>query len=148
MEREAVVVQVKENTAWVHLLKHSACANCGACGMSSQPEAKVVLPAGVELSPGDRVKVLLKPSEFLGAVLLVYLLPLFFFIFGYLLGERLFRTFGPSGWEEAGGVLFGALLMLLCYLGIHQYEKRLVVSGRYQLKLEKIIESNSVKRKS
>lgn len=148
MEREAVVVQVKEDTARVQLLKHSTCANCGACGAGSQPEAEVVLPAGVELSPGDRVQVRLNSSEFLGAVLLVYLLPLFFFIFGYLLGERLFRTFGPSGWEEAGGVLSGAFLMLLWYLGIHRYEKRLVVSGRYRLKLEKIIERNSVERKS
>lgn len=148
MEKEALVIAVEDGSARVRMMRHSACAKCGACTMGGVPEMELVLPTGLKLQPGDRVLITMNSAEFLRAAILVYLIPLIFFILGYLAGAYLFRWYGPSGWEEAGGVATGFFLLILSYLGIHRYDRRLVDSRKYQLKIAAVIERSSAEMES
>ncbi|HEY8344420.1 MAG TPA: SoxR reducing system RseC family protein [Bacillota bacterium] len=138
MQKEACVVAVEEDAVRVRLLRHSACAKCGACTMGENPETEVTLRhiahlQELNLKPGDRVTLVYKANEFLHAVLLVYLVPLFLFILGYLIGARLFALYASSRWREGGGVLSGLLLMFLSYLGLNRYDRWLARQDKYRI---------------
>ncbi|HHU50614.1 MAG TPA: SoxR reducing system RseC family protein [Firmicutes bacterium] len=138
MQKEACVVAVEEDAVRVRLLRHSACAKCGACTMGENPETEVTLKhiahlQELNLKPGDRVTLVYKANEFLRAVLLVYLVPLLLFILGYLIGARLFTLYVSARWGEGGGVLSGLLLMILSYLGLNRYDRWLARQEKYRI---------------
>ena len=138
MQKEACVVAVEEGAVRVRLLRHSACAKCGACTMGENPETEVTLKhiahfEELNLKPGDRVTLVYNANEFLRAALLLYLVPLILFILGYLIGDRLLTLYAFPRWREGGGVLAGLLLMILSYLGLNRYDRRLARQEKYRI---------------
>ena len=76
-----VVKEITPEKISVEIVSESACGACSAAGVCSAAEAKkkeISLPASAygNLSVGDRVEVVLKPSMGVKAVVLAYVLPL------------------------------------------------------------------------
>ena len=143
MEKEAWVVEVKGDEVRLRYMRHSACSNCGACLVFGQGpgEEEVVLPNNTfELKKGDRVAVGLNSTSLLRASLLVYMVPLLFFLLGYLGGARLGVILKGTAWVEAGGVIGGAVALIFAYLGLNFYDRNLRKSPRYQPQVTRVLE--------
>lgn len=143
MEKEAWVVDVSGDEVRLRYTRHSACRKCGACLVfgNSHGEQELVLPKDrVEVAKGDRVLVGLKDSSILQASFLVYALPLFFFLLGYLGGARLGTIFQGEAWAEGGGLLGGVFALVLAYGGLNRYDRRLRKTDRYQPYIVRVLE--------
>jgi sigma-E factor negative regulatory protein RseC len=138
MEKEAWVVGVEGENIRLRYLRHSACANCGACLTMGRKDQELVLPNKMNLQVGDKVVVGLSSSSFLRATLIVYMVPLLFFLLGYVVGDFCLMSLGLSKWREAGGMISGLLFLFLTYKGINLYDRRLKEVERYQLKILRI----------
>jgi sigma-E factor negative regulatory protein RseC len=141
MEKEARVVALEEGAVRVRLLRHSACAKCGVCTMGENPETEMTLKRiahleELNLKPGDQVTLVYSANDFLRATLLVYLVPLLLFILGFLGGSHLLTRYASPRWQEGGGVCFGLLLMVLGYLGINLYDRRLARKEEYRIAIK------------
>ncbi|NLM37398.1 MAG: SoxR reducing system RseC family protein [Firmicutes bacterium] len=126
---------VNEDEVRLRYIRHAACRECGACLVfgNNLGEQELVLPRDqLVLAKGDRVLIGLKDSSVVKASFLVYALPLFFFLLGYLGGARLGGFLMGEAWMEAGGLLGGVLGLALAYGGLHLYNRRLQKTGCYQ----------------
>lgn len=103
----------EDGTALVSVERRSACSgdcsHCGGCASFTQElTAEARNPIGAQV--GDRVVLETGSSEVLGAVLLVYLLPVAAFFLAYALGS--FLGTRPGLWGLAGTlVAIGAVLL-------------------------------------
>ena len=143
MEKEAWVVDVNGEEVRLRYTRHSACRKCGACLVlgNSLGDQEIVLPKDqLDLAKGDRVAIGLKDSSVLKASFLVYALPLFFFLLGYLGGAHLGTGLMGEAWAEAGGLLGGVLALVLAYGGLNLYDRRLRKSARYQPYIARVLE--------
>ena len=141
MEKEAWVVGIEGDQVRLRYLRHSACQSCGACSLFGEGEKEVLLPNNLNLNlqVGDRVAVEMKSEHFLWASLLMYGVPLLFFLLDYTVGEGLLRLWRLTGCEEAGGIVGGLLFLFLSYKGINLYDRRLQASDRYQLYVTRVL---------
>ena len=88
MTQEAVVTRVfPNNMAEVAVTRTTACGgNCGNCeSCIFQSELKALAKNRVSARPGQKVLIESKSSKVFSAALLVYILPLVFFLAGYAL---------------------------------------------------------------
>lgn len=92
MTNEGVVTKVlPNNMAEVAVARSTACGgNCGSCeACAFQNELKTLAHNLVGASLGQKVVVETKSSVIFGAAMLVYVMPLIFFIGGYILAYLL-----------------------------------------------------------
>ncbi|NLC53145.1 MAG: SoxR reducing system RseC family protein [Firmicutes bacterium] len=143
LEKEAWVVAVNGDEVRLRYTRHSACRKCGACLVlgNNLDDQEIVLPKDqLDLAKGDRVAIRLKDSSIIKASFMVYALPLFFFILGYLGGARLGTVLMGEAWTEAGGLLGGVLGLALTYGGLNLYDRRLQKAARYQPYIARVLE--------
>ena len=89
MTQSAIVKRILGNGyAEVHVERISACgSSCATCG-SGCAEKRILSVNALNLAkakPGDRVIIESKTGGILGAAMMVYLIPIVFFFFGYVL---------------------------------------------------------------
>lgn len=86
MTQDAVVTRVFQNDmAEVVVVRGTACgSNCGNCeSCMYQNELKTLAHNRVEAKPGQKVVIESKSSRVFGAAVLVYVMPILFFLAGY-----------------------------------------------------------------
>ena len=147
MEKEAWVVGVEGENVRLRYLRHSACVNCGACLILGKKDQELVLPNKMNLQEGDKVVVGLSSSSFLRATVLVYMIPLLFFLLGYVVGDLFLARLDLPKWREAGGMVSGLLFLFLTYKGINLYDRRLKDAARYQLEIVQITKKADLSKK-
>lgn len=101
-------------------------------------DQELVLPNKMDLQVGDKVVVGLSSSSFLRATVLVYMVPLLFFLLGYIVGDFFLVRLDLPKWREAGGMVSGLLFLFLAYKGINLYDRHLKDVEKYQLKILRI----------
>ena len=146
MEKEAWVVEVEAEEVRLRYTRHAACKDCGACLVFGKGpgEEEIVLPKNhLEVRKGDRVVVGMPSTSLLKASVLVYLLPLLLFLFGYLVGAKTSAALFDAAGAEAGGMVGGTLALVLTYFGLHFYDRRLKKSARYQPQVIRVLERAS-----
>lgn len=146
MEKEAWVVEVEAGQVRLRYTRHTACRHCGACFVLGKGpgEEEIVLPKNqLEVRKGDRVVVGLPGTSLLKASLLVYTLPLLLFLLGYLAGAKTGDTLFGAAQAEIGGLIGGVLALVLTYVGLHFYDRRLSKATRYQPQVLRIVERAS-----
>lgn len=94
MEQLGYVIEIDGAMATVQFKRSKMCANCGACIMIGESDAKVTLKNTLHAEIGDRVRVQLHAKRFLQANLLAYGIPLLTMLLGIALGIQINDTMG------------------------------------------------------
>ena len=116
MTQEAVVRRVfPNNMAEVAVTRTTACGgNCGNCeSCIFQSQLKTMAKNGISASPGQRVLIESKSSNVFGAALLVYIMPLLFFLVGFALAYSLGASEGICIAVSFAGLILGAAILVL-----------------------------------
>ena len=121
MTQDAIVTKLlPHDMAEVAVTRSTACrGNCGSCeSCMFQSELKTVARNLIEAKPGQRVVIESKSSRIFGAAILVYVMPLLFFLLGYALAAL-------AGAGEGIRILvsFAALLVSAVVLVLSQRRK-------------------------
>lgn len=118
MTQDATVTKLLPNgMAEVVVARSTACGgNCSSCeACMFQSELKAVAHDRIGVQPGQKVVIQSKTSRVFGAAVLVYVMPLLFFLAGYALAAVI-------GWGEGGRIAlsFGALILSAVVLVLSQ----------------------------
>ena len=116
MTQEGIVTKLcPDGMAEVAVTRMTACGgNCGSCeSCMLQSEVKAVAQNKADAQPGERVMIESRSSSVFGAIFLVYVMPLVFFLIGY-------GAASLAGLRESLcivcsflGLAFGALILVL-----------------------------------
>ncbi|MCR5664405.1 MAG: SoxR reducing system RseC family protein [Oscillospiraceae bacterium] len=109
MTQEAVVTRLlPEGMAEVAVKRTTACGgNCGSCeSCVFENELKTPALNRIEAKPGQKVLIRSESSKVFGAAMLVYVMPLLFFLFGYALAVVL-------GLSENLRIVFSFVFLLI-----------------------------------
>ena len=122
MTNDAVVTKLlPHNTAEVAVTRLTACGgNCGSCeGCVYDSQVRAVAENPLGARPGQKVVIESRNAEIYGAVLLVYIVPLLFFLAGYLIALALGASEGLCI-----AVSFLALAVSAVFLVLSQKKKK------------------------
>ena len=119
------VVEIKGNLAVVTLTRREACAKCRACsaGFTSQ-EMRIEADNLCEAKVGDWVELSLAENGFLGAVKIMYGIPMIGLMAGLLLGYFVLWPVVPMLSRELLSFGLGMVGVLIAYLWIHSQKER------------------------
>jgi sigma-E factor negative regulatory protein RseC len=117
LEETGRVIKVEGSQATVAMDRHSACAHCGICIAGCQDKMEIVADNRLGSQVNDLVRVAVSGPVILKSAFVVYIIPLFGLVLGYLLGKR-------AGGEKLG-VALGIGGVLLVLYGLHYYDRKL-----------------------
>lgn len=140
MKEQALVIGIQGNQALVMIKRTSACGSCGACGMGTKDELRLMLPNNVNAKPGDTVLLDLSTGRGMNAALIAYGFPLLMLIVGAALGYMLPGWLGWSFSPDAAAGL-GSLLLTLLSWGIIKVSEKRISSLGFSPKLEAVVAS-------
>lgn len=143
MIEEGIVKEVKQDKAFVEIVRSSACKKCGACQID--PEEKVVIAHAVNAAgakEGDRVEVELNFEAVMSASLIVYIIPLIAFFLGSILGFYGVRigSLGPQNPVIALGM--GSVFIAATYWIIKSLDRKGKFGKKYNMKIVRILNGN------
>lgn len=147
MREKACVVDVTDDTAKVVVTRHSACSKCNRdciLGMEDsheQDEMYVEVKSKKNVEVGDTVSIELKDSSLVLGSLMIYLIPLLFFVGGYFIGARLNWLFGTLS-AEVTGILSSFVFLYLSYRLTKKIDKRISKSEKFQSEIVNIVSKN------
>ena len=138
MDRTGIVVNEMGDFSKVKLVRHTACGSCGACHLGDdQKDIHLIAKNAVDAHVGDMVEVSMPTGSVLSAAFIVYVLPLIAMFFGILIGELIFRGNVNADAISAG---IGIVLMVLTFVIIKFYDKRLLKSEKYTARILSIVQ--------
>ncbi len=117
LEEIGQVIKVEGNQATVAMDRHSACAHCGICIAGCNEKMEIIAENSIGSKVNDLVKVAVSGPVILKSAFIVYIIPLFGLVLGYLAG----RHFGG----EKLGVVSGLSAVALVLYGLHYYDRKL-----------------------
>ena len=137
MEQYGEVIAVMEGTARVRVRRHSACRDCGRCGMGIiggepvDPEIEVRNPIGAQV--GQVVKITMDTRKLLSASFLMYLLPILGLITGVALGQgaALRLNLAQGRGADLAGLALGLFIMALIFAFARWRGRRMTASPRF-----------------
>ena len=133
IEEEGIIVEVSDGTAKVAVMKKSACDACAASGIchpGDQEYMEASNPLGAK--KGQKVKVVVAPQVFLKASLILYGVPMAALVGGAIIAKNLALRFGFEANSDLWAFLGGMACMLISFLFIRSYNKKVEKSGEYQ----------------
>ncbi|MGB9866457.1 MAG: SoxR reducing system RseC family protein [Bacillota bacterium] len=125
MREGGVVREVRDGVAVVALKRTEQCGHCGRCGAftASGPEEILVEAVNrVQANVGDAVQLEMPAGTVYRAAFMLYGLPLIFGVCGYMFGKLVAGT-------DGGGLLGALALMVLSYLVIRYWDRRVAGTG-------------------
>lgn len=131
LEEIGRVVKVEGLQALVEMNRHSACAHCGICTLGSQDKMEILANNSLGATVQDQVKVSVSGPIILKSAFVVYIVPLFGLVLGYLLGRYL-------GGEKLG-VIVGIGGVLLVLFSLHYYDRKLKKENKLIVNITEIL---------
>jgi sigma-E factor negative regulatory protein RseC len=134
------VLAVDGKNATVQIKRSAACGKCGMCQVSEDRKTVLAKPKNTPgAKVGDTVQIEMAFSSLMKASLVVYLIPLVFFLAGCVIGFYLLdiASFGPN--NPVVAFLFGIILLALSYGGIKLMENRGIFSEKHTMEIVKIL---------
>lgn len=118
-----VIETINGNKAKVHMKKHSACGDCGACQHGKENmELNIVAMNEIGAKPGDFVEVNMETQNVMGAAFIIYVIPLLALVLGIGVGSYVLNTIGVQENVEVYAAGIGFLLTVIAYLMIKRFE--------------------------
>lgn len=118
METSGTVLEILENgRILVEIVRTSACGgNCHSCGSCGGTQSRIVAECSDSVSIGDTVRVQISANRYFLLSFLVFLVPLFLIVAGYLLLQR----FLPETPASLGAILLGILAFVAILLAMRR----------------------------
>ena len=145
MREKGEVVSFVDGKARIKFERSDACAKCGLCrtlpagrqGFGPIGETPLLeVETKESLFPGDKVTVEIKGPGLLRASVLVFLVPLIFFLTGTFAGRLLARRLSLEGGRvDLVGLAVGAAALSLAFILLRIYENRLRRSKSFEVKI-------------
>ncbi|MFT9494612.1 SoxR reducing system RseC family protein [Anaerosolibacter sp.] len=118
-----VIETINGNKAKVHMKKHSACGDCGACQHGKENmELNIVAMNEIGAKPGDFVEVNMETQNVMGAAFIIYVIPLLALVLGIGVGSYVLNTIGVQENVEVYAAGIGFVLTAIAYLMIKRVE--------------------------
>lgn len=142
IEEHARVVRAEPGTAWVEVMRKSACGSCalaGGCGTAGiarylrgrrgAVHLRVIDPVGVQA--GDQVVIGMEEGALLRGLVQTYAVPLLAMLLGALGGKLLGAALGLSA-PDAGTLAGGALGLAAGLANVRRFSRRIAADPAYQ----------------
>lgn len=148
MREKACVVDINGNQAKVVVTRHSACSKCDKdciLGMEESHEQDsiyVEVDNDKNAEVGDTVSIELKDSSLVMGSLIIYLIPLLFFVGGYFIGVRLNFLMGSIS-EQLSGIITSFLFLYISFLFTRRVDKKISKSNKFKSEMVGIISKNN-----
>jgi|SRR6056297_902563 len=147
MQETGSVIEIKNDKAKIKFNRYSACSKCKqdcVLGRENNHEeeyffAEVQNEKSAQV--GDIVKVELKDSSLVIGSIIIYIIPLLFFVGGYFIGAKLSFIFTGLS-SEIFGILSSFICLYLSYLLTKRINKKIENSDRFRSKIVSIIKKN------
>ena len=105
----------------VVLKTKAACGGCNACHKKDDNLMWVEVINEIGAKVGDRVEIEIVDREIVKNYFIIYLVPVFALMLGYLLGSSALRLFGLENFAEAFGVVMAFVFTALSFVFIKYY---------------------------
>jgi len=132
IDHEGIVEQISDDIAKVVIDSQSACAAChakGACSAADKKEKILMVPLnGIEVTPGETVRVKISKKTGLRAVAFGYVYP-------FLLLMLVLIVFTTTGYSELQAGLFALVSLFPYYLVIYLLRNK--IGNVFTFQLEK-----------
>jgi len=145
LEQFGEVISTGYGIAVVKIRRHSACSQCGRCGMSMTGEGpvdslvEVRNPLGARA--GQTVKITMKSGRLLLIAFVVYFLPALLLVTGIYGGQKaasvLFAFQGRPA--EITGLCLGVFLMVASFISARGWDRRVAASPAYKPIITEVI---------
>jgi sigma-E factor negative regulatory protein RseC len=140
MKEQGVVARlISAELVEVAFPRSEACAKCRACHEVGEGMVGIEAVNEIGARRDDTVEIEIPSEEVVKGSLVVFLLPIFFLIGGYLFGSMLIRTVGLPEWEEGTGIVAGITAMLLSYFAVKWYDQNVQEKEALRARIVKII---------
>lgn len=117
------VQEVKGEFITVKLQRHDACDHCNACSAGVETEEMILEAENLcRAQKGDLVEISLEESNFLLAVVIMYVIPLLSLLVGITIGYLAGSAMQIN--QEIAALVVGFALLGLTYLTIRRNEER------------------------
>lgn len=138
-ERGVVTRVIAPGQVEVTIQASVACDKCGVCHRNAEGAVAVEATDASGAKGGDGVEIEISTEGVVAASFVVYLLPVFFLIAGYVFGSTLISFFHIRISDEAGGIV-GSLLFLAASFGVVRwYDASVRRKGTLRARVTKVI---------
>ena len=137
MTENGVINKIKNNTAWITVVKGEQCQGCTACSAFGEGSAELKAQNETTAKVGDRVQVEINPRKVVKHSAIVFLLPVFGLVLGYFLGVNFLTKLGLP--TEGAGILGSLGLMVLTFVGIILYDRKIGRSNEVHAQVVRVL---------
>jgi len=137
MNTTGVVVDVKNEKAFVHIARNTACENCGACHFDEKTlnlKVTAVNQAGAKV--GDQVELSMENVNFFRASFFLYGVPLIALLVGVFTGIFLFE--GKFEYYDLIAIGVGLVFMTISYMILRANKEKFADNTRYMSVITKV----------
>ncbi len=142
MLEQGIVQKTDTKFAFVKIYKNGSCEGCNLCDTAGPGDDKILKALNpLTASQGDWVEVTVSAKAVIGTALLIFVLPVFSLILGYLAGENIRRFLAPqAAWINS---FTAAVFLAASLLFIRLYDKKAEISGSHMPRINKILYKNT-----
>ncbi|PMQ02391.1 MAG: polyunsaturated fatty acid synthase PfaC [Dictyoglomus sp. NZ13-RE01] len=137
MKEIGKVIDKKGNKLTVELNPSPICSSCGLCRRGENEKFFLEVIDNCSADIGDIVQIELTRSSYFKATILIYLVPLLFFLLGVLVGYIFgdYKKYDP----QLFGFIFGFVFLTLGFLLVRYIDKRLQKKSKSYIPIAKNI---------
>ncbi len=141
MTERGLVIDTDKRIAQVVVEKSENCEGCNACGIGKGRTMIAEVENSLNAKKGDSVLVEVSDRQAIKAALLVFGLPLAALFIGVFGISSIAQSIGFASSNNTIGGIGGFVLLVLACIGVYFYSGHLKKSGRYSLRIVKILKT-------
>lgn len=141
MTEHGLVIDTDNGIARVSVDRSADCAKCNACCIGKDRSMIAEVDNTVDAKKGDHVIVEVSDRQAMKAVLLTLGLPLLMLVVGAIVFSSLAQSMGFGDSGEIIGGLAGLILMVLAFIGIRRYDRRIGKRQSSNMKIVSIVKA-------
>lgn len=135
MEQYGVITETRGDTASVNLQRHLICGECGKCGILSGADKRNITVEAlnpIQAEKDQRVVIESDDRQVIFIAFMLYIVPLIGLVFGILVWPQIAASYGFQGGQELQAVGIGLALMIMIYVQIRKWDKRVKDDVKYK----------------
>jgi len=142
MEEHGVIVESRGATVLVKTRRGTSCESCKskkACKPVEQDDMLMEVENSIGAKVGDNVVFTVGAGSILKAGVLFYLVPVLSFIAGVVFGQAVLAGLFPSVNSDLVAGLFGVFLLVISFIGLKLYNRRLQKDNAFRARLLRVL---------